>query len=139
MTTWNLPTDEHTAEWAQLITKDFLGRRGCDESCRTLAALVSRELVNDALGSSAGPVILGIECSGAAIAIRTSAIRTGPRPLDERPPSIFRGLVANCERRSDEETGRTDTTCELRCVMDGDGDCRLEEVDASLLHPTTTG
>jgi hypothetical protein len=123
MATWNLPSDGHTAEWARLITQDFLGRRGCEEACRELAALVSTELVNDALRCSDGTIVLGIECAeDASLTIRASAAETAPSTArstgDDEHLSLVERLATRCDRRRDDERGTTETVCELRCLAD---------------------
>jgi hypothetical protein len=125
MTTWNLPTDEHTAEWAELITKDFLGRRGCDESCRSMGAHLSRELVDDALPSSQGTIRLGIECSPGMLVVSTSAVPSRPRSVEGSGPPHLRNLVRSCTRTYDESSGRTETVCEFRCIALGAAACHV--------------
>jgi hypothetical protein len=126
MATWNLPTDGHSAEWARLITEDFLGRRGCDEACRELAALVSTELVNDALRFSDGSIVLGIDCADdAALTIRATAVETTRRAIDDEPLSLVERLATRTDRRRDEQRGTVETVCELRCIAN-----RLDVPDA---------
>jgi hypothetical protein len=119
MVTWNLPTDGHSAEWARLITEDFLGRRGCDEACRELAALVSTELVKDALQRSNETIVLGIECAeDASLTIRASAVETSQRTIDDEPLTLVERLATRFDRRRDEELGTVETVCVLRCAAD---------------------
>jgi hypothetical protein len=126
MATWNLPIDGHSAEWARLITEDFLGRRGCGDGCRELAALVSTELVSDALKISNGTIVLGIECGeDMSLTIRASAVATNHRAVDDHGLALVERIATRCERRRDETQGRVETVCELRCVAD-----RLEMSDA---------
>jgi hypothetical protein len=130
MATWNLPTDGHSAEWARLITEDFLGRRGCDEGCREVAALVSTELVKDALQFSDGAIVLAIEfAEDASLTIGASAVETTQRTGEDGGLSLVERLATRCDRRRDEERGTVETVCRLRCLAD-----RLELPDALASH-----
>jgi hypothetical protein len=130
MATWNLPTDGHSAEWARLITEDFLGRRGCDHACLEVAALVGTELVKDALQFSNGAIVLAIECAeDASLTIRASAVDTTQRTIGDEGLSLVERLATRCDRRRDDERGTVETECQLRCLAD-----RLETSDALASH-----
>jgi hypothetical protein len=122
MASWTIPESGETVEWAFWIATDYLERRGCDETCRALGALLSSDLARHVLANTDGAVHLEIDHATDYVELRVSghAIRLGA-PDDQEDLSLLRRLATTwgAETIGDRNT----SWCRFGCMVSDPRPC----------------
>jgi hypothetical protein len=128
MVTWNLPADDpdESAEWAHSLATDFLQRRGCDETCQALGALLSADLVRQAVAHRVGPVELHIDHVDYEVELRVRAARVGA-VTNEDELVLMRRLATSWGQ---DTTGDQPVTwCRFGCLEGPSSPCHAAPTD----------
>jgi hypothetical protein len=122
MASWWLPDDGATTEWGRQIATQYLERQGCDETCQALAALLTGELVRDALTKSRGPINLVIDHAATEVELRVASRPIGTADGDDDELGLLKRLAASWSSARDKD--RIETWCRFACLAGRPRTCR---------------
>ena len=114
MASWWLPDDGATTEWARQIATQYLERHGCDETCQALAALLTSELVGDALANTRGPLNLVIDHAATEVELRVASGPIGLANGNDDRLGLLKRLAASWGSETAED--RIETWCRFACL-----------------------